>query len=166
MIQAATTLLQHGINPLPTDIDKRPLSRWNDLQHQLLSTDALPDMFGRASAIATINGQVSGGVMVLDFEGQSHGVDCLFDAWWDSLKSEAKALADRLIYHTTGGGGYHVRFRCPDGVRASQDLAKSQEKQMLVELKGEGGYTLCPPHLVISGWWGIGMRYLLSPFKS
>ena len=64
MIQAATTLLQHGINPLPTDIDKRPLSRWNDLQHQLLTTDALPDMFERASAIATINGQVSGGLMV------------------------------------------------------------------------------------------------------
>ncbi len=132
MIQAATTLLRHGINPLPTDINKRPLSRWHELQHQRLSADALPDMFGQASAIATINGQVSGGVMVLDFEGQSHGVDCLFDAWWDSLKSEAKALADRLVYHTTGGGGYHVRFRCPGGVRTSQNLAKSQENQVLV----------------------------------
>ena len=156
MIQAATTLLRHGINPLPTDINKRPLSRWHELQHQRLSADALPDMFGQASAIATINGQVSGGVMVLDFEGQSHGVDCLFDAWWDSLKSEAKALADRLVYHTTGGGGYHVRFRCPGGVRTSQNLAKSQENQVLVELRGEGGYTLCPPSpgydWVVGGW--------------
>ena len=143
MIEVAKTLLQHGINPLATSMDKRPLSHWNGLQHQLLTTDALPDMFGRASAIAAINGQINGGLMGLDFEGQSHGVDCLFDAWWDSLKSEAKALADRLVYHTTGGGGYHVRFRCPDGVRASQDLAKSQEKQMLVELKGEGGELGC-----------------------
>ena len=50
MIEVAQTLLQHGINPLATSIDKRPLSRWNDLQHQLLTTDALPDMFGRMRA--------------------------------------------------------------------------------------------------------------------
>ena len=127
MIEVAQTLLQHGINPLATSIDKRPLSRWNDLQHQLLTADALPDMFGRASAIATINGQVSGGLMVLDFEGQSHGVDCLFEPWLESLQSESKSLTDKLIYHTTGGGGYHVRFRCPSDVRSSQELAKSKD---------------------------------------
>jgi len=83
--------------------------------------------------------------MVLDFEGQSHGVDCLFEPWLESLQSESKSLTDKLIYHTTGGGGYHVRFRCPSDVRSSQELAKSKDGKVLIELRGKGGYTLCPP---------------------
>jgi len=156
MVQEARRLLQHGINPIAIGNNKQALYAWGQLQNELTSVDALPDMFERASAIATINGQVSGGLMVLDFEGQSHGVDCLFEPWLEGLQSESKSLTDKLIYHTTGGGGYHVRFRCPDGVRASQDLAKTVDNRILVELKGEGGYTLCPPSTgyqwVVGNW--------------
>ena len=70
------------------------------------------------------------------------------------MKSEAKALADRLIYHTTGGGGYHVRFRCPSDVRSSQELAKSKDGKVLIELRGKGGYTLCPPS--VGYQWVVG----------
>ena len=145
MIETAKFLLEMGINVVATNDKKQAMHSWASLQSQLAKAEDLAKMFRRATGLATINGRISGGLMVLDFEGPSHGVECMFEPWIRRLRTESGALAKKLVFHTTGGGGVHVRFRCPDDVRSNQDLAKTKDDKVLIELRGEGGYTLCPP---------------------
>ena len=154
MIQSAEFLIGKGINVVATNDTKGPAHTWSHLQTQLARLEDLPAMFKRATGLATLNGQISGGLMALDFEGASHGVECVFDQWLQKVKSESELLVEKLIYYTTVGGGYHVRFRCQDEVRPNQDLAKTKDGNLLIELRGEGGYALCPPS---SGYrWAVG----------
>ena len=113
-------------------------------------------MFQQAKGIATINGQISGGLLTFDFEGKSHGVACVFDRWLLQIRSQSEVLANKLICHTTAGGGHHARWRYSISSVASQKLAQASDGKLLIELKGERGYTICPPtpgySWVYQGW--------------
>ena len=156
LIEAANNLLSRGINILATDGQKRPIHEWKILQIQFTDKDNLPKMFNRAKGIVTINGQISGGLLTFDFEGKSHGVACVFDRWLLQIRSQSEVLANKLIYYTTGGDGYHARCRYSISSVASQKLAQTSDGKLLIELKGEGGYTICPPtpgySWVYQGW--------------
>ena len=145
MIQSAELLIDKGINVVATNETKGPAHTWSHLQTQLARLEDLPAMFKRATGLATLNGRISGGLMALDFEGSSHGVECVFHGWRQKMETESKPLTKKLIYYSTGGGGVHIRFCCPDAVKSNQYLAKTKDGKVLIELRGEGGYALCPP---------------------
>ena len=105
LIEAANNLLSRGINVLAIDGQKKPIHDWKILQTQFADKDNLPKMFQQAKGIATINGQISGGLLTFDFEGKSHGVGCVFDRWLLQIRSQSEVLANKLICHTTAGGG-------------------------------------------------------------
>ena len=145
MIELAKFLLNKGINVVATGGQKRATHSWSHRQNQLTRLEDLPAMFEQATGLATLNSRISGGLMALDFEGSSHGVECVFHGWRQKMETESKPLTEKLIYHSTGGGGVHICFCCPDAVKSNQYLAKTKDGKVLIELRGEGGYALCPP---------------------
>jgi hypothetical protein len=58
----------------------------------------------------------------------------------------------------TGGGGFHLYFRAPEGVEIRNSAGKLGAG---VDVRGNGGYVLLPPSLHISGRryaWEPGLR--------
>lgn len=97
-------------------------------------------------AIGIVGGAVSGGLEVIDFDDGS-----LFEPW----KREAGAIVDRLPVVSTGGGGWHVFYRCSEGGRNCKiAIDPSREKPTLIETRGQGGFVVAvgsPKHTHSSG---------------
>ena len=112
--------------------DEATLTRWaeSDLQ-----------------ALAVVTGQVSGGLLVLDFDVPE------FYSWWVERVGDD---AHGLPVQQTGGGGYQVLLRCPDP-GGNQKLAWAPGeadptgRTIAIETRGEGGYAVLAPSLHPSG---------------
>lgn len=79
-------------------------------------------------------GAISGGLEVLDFDDGS-----LFNPWYRKVSR----IADKLPIVETGGGGWHVLYRC-DEIGGNNKIAvdPNREKKTLIETRGEGGYIV------------------------
>jgi hypothetical protein len=145
------TLLAHaqqyhaaGLSVLPARRkEKRPaIPFWKEYQSQLPSANHIVAWFANApDAICVICGQVSGNLEVLDFDNQGE----LFDAWRASIPQE---ICDRLVIEKTPSGGYHVAYRCQEGISGNLKLAmglRDGKRMTLIETRGEGGLVLCAP---------------------
>ena len=144
LIQEVKTLLFYGINVVPMNQDKQPSYPWKKYQTEMFTIEKVDQLFHQKTSIATINGEISGGLYTLDFEGKSHQVDCVYDEWAKIVAQEQPELCSKLVRYQTAGGGVHIRFRCREKVFSSTKLA-SEEDQLLIELLGEGKLAICPP---------------------
>ncbi len=97
--------------------------------------DRLPD-----SNIGIPTGSVSG-LVVLDIDPRNGGDDSLWDL--EEQYSRLPATAEVI----TGGGGRHIYFAYPDGIRQ----IKSKTIASGVEIKADGSYVVAPHSLHISG---------------
>jgi hypothetical protein len=153
---AALRALALNIAPLPirTDGSKAPAVKWEAYQDRLPTEAECRRWWGgdNPPGVALICGAVSGCLEVIDFDDEAAA---LFPAWRDRVEADCPGLADRLSFVRTPGGGYHVRYRCPDvDVPGNTKLAMDAEKGTLIETRGEGGYVLapgCPPECHPSG---------------
>jgi len=158
MYSTAKRLVKMGISVLPVGKGKRPLSAklpkgtdgkptWKPYQSRLPTGSELTSWFDSGSkpfGIATIGGQVSGGLEVIDFDVKS-GL-FWYPEWSEVVKGVASDLFARLVISSTPSGGMHVRYRCSAMmIPGNQTLAKATPKTTLIETRGEGGYALCPP---------------------
>lgn len=160
MYEMAKKLVAAGISVLPVGKGKRPLSAklpkgadgkptWKPYQSKRPSVATLESWFDSARGvkpfgIATIGGQVSGGLEIIDFDVKS-GL-FWYPEWSQVVQGVDGDLFDRLIINSTPSGGMHVRYRVPTMmIPGNQILAKATPKTTLIETRGEGGYALCPP---------------------
>ena len=138
--ESAVSYIGAGISIIPIHCDgskKAALSSWNPYRTNFASVHDLTVWFGgEHRGIAIVCGILSGGLEVLDFD---HDADENFDAWRRSLPPE---IHGKLCVVETGGGGYHVIYRC-EQVCGNIKLAMSEDgKQTLIESRGEGGYIV------------------------
>ena len=139
MKDIATKYNSYGLKVLPVKQDKSPMlsGRWNE--------GIEPDQFADAYGIVVICGQISGGLECLDFDNHQN------DAKERLTEFMKQCTVSGLTIVKTGGGGYHVLYRCEE-TQGNQKLARVPMKEngkirpdAVIETKGDNGYIVADP---------------------
>jgi hypothetical protein len=130
-----------GFAVFATGPDKRPRCRWGDEGGEFATTpEGVGKLWkGRERSLCAIRLDLSG-VLVLDADRHGDGPDGV--AGLRELFKEHRVRASQLPIFATPGGGIHVYFQNPKGLRSVP-----QGKAFLppgVEIKGAGGMSIAP----------------------
>lgn len=176
----ARELLEMGFCPLGiTPETKQPWHAWKDLQVELPTPETVTGYFFNLMKwylqkhrhevwVGVLCGRVSGFLEVIDFDvpmkhelarmGKA-GVAEGYHAWLEKLAEHGfDELICKLAIAKTPSGGFHVYYRCPEGIDRNLKLtarpATDVERQLnpdpkfktvtLIETRGEGGLVVCP----------------------
>ena len=141
-LEAAKHYLALGWSVLPLRRRaKRPLIRWEHLQHKRPSAEEISEWFRRwpDANIGIVTGEISN-LIVLDIDPK-HGGDSMLG----QLEQKFGMLPD-TVEAVTGGEGRHLYFAHPFGLaRNRTGLAQG------IDLRGDGGYIVAPPSIHPSG---------------
>jgi hypothetical protein len=157
-------LLQARLSFIPIGTNKRPLASllpqgsWEPFMSRRPDESDPLNRWANAPAIAVIGGDVSGGLLVLDFDQIE-----FYDAWVQKVGGLAKGIP----VQKTGGGGRQVFLRCESPGR-NMKLARSLDGLIAIETRGEGGYALVPPSKHPSGneyAWLVGDLLQIPTFS-
>jgi len=143
--KAAVWYCEHGFGIIPIQPrGKRPLTAnglndwFNDPEDACKLWTQRPDL-----NIAIVCGSASGNLVVLDFdeddEKDVHGFDTL--AEWEDESGELPSTATAI----TGRGGMHYLYR------ASKPYHPSVNRDLGVDVRGEGSYIVAPPSVHPNG---------------
>lgn len=136
---------------IKNDGTKAPaITSWKQFQRRSPNEADRKQMFARNKVgIAVICGKVSGSLEVIDFESGAP-----MKEWEQLIKSHPAGtdLLGKLVLVKTPTGGWHVVYRCKDGIERNQKLARKlvsneggkERPEVLIETRGEGGYVLAP----------------------
>lgn len=159
----ALSYTQHGISVIPSD-PKTKLPYWHRLPRiphptqpgktkatwkpymkKIASINRLQQWFQDGYLnISVVCGQVSGGLVVFDFDYEAA---VTFPQWWQAIGALSEALVVARSFK-----GYHVYFRVvKDRHLPTQKVAFNEVGQVLIEIKGEGGVIQAPPSRHPSG---------------
>jgi len=107
------------------------------------------------NAVGLIGGKVSGNLEIIDIDVKYlPGVDADLFTAISELYPELWAI---LRIHKTPSGGYHILYRCAEGVEGNNKLAgrpaddaelalrPKNKTYNFIETRGEGGYVVAPP---------------------
>jgi hypothetical protein len=121
---------------------KRAVSSWKKYQTQIATGEERSGMFSNGAALAVVCGQVSGNLLVLDFDQPGKYSDFM-----RALLGNDPELAERLTVHQkTPSGCDHLIVRCSGAAPGNLKLAMSRDgKTVLIETRGAGGYFLTEP---------------------
>jgi len=132
-------LLAYSLCVLPADkVTKRPTVEWKAYQDRLPTETEWDEWAKTALGICIVTGRASDNLIVIDFDDKGSR----FEAWKQKLPKE---LFDRLVIVQTQSGGYHVYTRCDAEPIGNVKLARTAEKETLIETRGEGGLVIAPP---------------------
>jgi Bifunctional DNA primase/polymerase, N-terminal len=166
ILEAALLAHCSGLCVVPTreDGSKAPIATWREYQRRLSTEEEIRRWYGRCTGIGIVCGEVSGRLEMLEFEGRA-----ATEGFWQEFKNAAAEtglydLLERIKHgygERTPSGGFHLLYRCPDGVEGNLELAKrppTEEEaadderagkrptpRVLVETRGEGGYVVVAP---------------------
>jgi len=148
VLRTAVQLTEAGLSVIPIRPDgtKKPATNWKQFQSQIADSHALKRGFCSGSnGIAIVAGAVSGNLEVLDFDDST-----CFKPWWElavEILGGDESLM-KLPMVRTPSGGFHLYYRCKDGVERNQKLALRKgpdgKHRVLIETRGEGGYVIAP----------------------
>ena len=148
MQEDAYTLLELGYSVIPIEDIKRKSPpeglAWGRWQKQPMTPPECEAYFRNAAGVAIVCGQVSGNLLLLDFDNGGE----LFDPWKERVNAEDHELLQRVVVESSQSGGKHVWFRCDSDVDGNQKLAQRHEGSKticLIETRGEGGYCAVAP---------------------
>lgn len=137
-----------SVVPILRDGSKAAAISWKAYQGRLPTPVELTQWFGGPTplGIATLGGDISGGLEQLDFDGDASNV---LAKWRQLVDEEMPGLTVRLCIAVTPGGGYHVRYRCPDvdvpgNTNLAIDPTATGHGRTLIQTRGEGGYAIAP----------------------
>jgi len=145
----ARTAHKNGLCVVPPKEDgtKAPASFWKDYQSERPEPAQIDRWYesGR-EGIGVVCGAVSGNLTMLECENEDT---------WNLLVDNADGiglgeLLERIAsgwMEKTPGGGVHLYYRCED-CRGNKKLARRKVEggiQVLIETRGEGGYTIVSP---------------------
>lgn len=131
-----------------TNGTKRPLGEWRGYQTTRPDRATVEQWFAAGHpGMGAICGRVSGGLEMVELEGRA------VDAGLPDKIDEAMAAAglddlwSRVIAgycERTPSGGLHLLWRC-ETVGGNQRLAVDEHGEVLIETRGEGGYSILAP---------------------
>jgi Bifunctional DNA primase/polymerase, N-terminal len=141
LLNAALEYYAQGWSVFPVDSDKKSSQSWKAQQQNALEPKALTIRFqdARAVGVAVACGALSN-VTVIDLEGPylEH----------EAIKNLIALAPPDMPRARSGGGGVHLFFAHTGERNAS---IVSSDGEHLGDIRGEGGYLICPPSTHQSG---------------
>jgi len=134
MMNQAQHLTESGFSviPIKSDGSKGPAVGWKPYQQRIAKPEELKQWFRNGYGIGIVAGKVSGNLEVIDFDDPA-----AFERW-ERLVAELGGvdLLKMLVIVETPTGGFHVYYRCSDGVEGNQKLAQRIDRSLLFEASG------------------------------
>jgi putative DNA primase/helicase len=163
ILDAALLAHHSGLCVVPPREDgtKAPIAKWREYERRMSTEHEIRRWYGRCTGVGLVCGEVSGRLEMLEFEGRA-----VAEGLWQEFKNAAAQtglydLLERIKHgygERTPSGGFHLLYRCDDGVEGNLELAKrppTEEEaadderagkrpspRVLVETRGEGGYVI------------------------
>lgn len=154
LVAKARELYALGYMPLPIERDKRPCVRWKDYTTERAPESMVYDWFGRdIDGIGVVCGAASGQLEMLELEGRAVneiGLEQLAQAMADNGAGEVWQRLTAGWVERSPSGGIHWHLRV-DGQAlgntrlASRPSAPGAPGQVLIETRGQGGFTVVAP---------------------
>lgn len=153
LLREAISWHQLGATPVPVQPDgtKRPaVTSWKDWQDQQPAVGEVITAFqADHDGLGLICGRASGGLELLELEGRAVDtglVEQLQQTFADHGMDELWQRIDRGYSEQTPGGGIHWYYRVDCApVAGNTRLARDAEKRVLIETRGQGGFTVIAP---------------------
>jgi hypothetical protein len=130
--------LSYGLSVIPTKNKICRLSSWAPYQKDQASQDLAKGWDGD---VAIICGQVSGGLVCIDFDVKNGDK---FSDWFSIIATNHQEILKRLVIEQTPSLGFHVVFRTKEIIKNTK-LACNQDRKATIETRGEGGYFVAAP---------------------
>jgi hypothetical protein len=132
---------RHGIECLPTKIDKSPAlsSNWKEG----FDLSVFSDCYG----IGIIAGKKSNGIECFDFDNHAREAKINLTAFLSIPEVKEIYEKYKLPVEKTFSGGFHLLFRC-DKIEGNRKLASkllNGKPDCFIETRGEGGYFCAAP---------------------
>jgi putative DNA primase/helicase len=140
-----------AVLPLTPDGSKAPAVRWKDYQQTAPGIDAILGWFGseRYDGLGVLTGAVSGNLELLEFEGRAVDAGLLATLDQHADDNGMAGLIEKLLAgycERTPSGGIHLLYRVTGGdVGRNTKLARTADRHVLAETRGEGGFVVVAP---------------------
>lgn len=150
-----------SVIPVAADGTKRPACPWKRYQAERADADQIHAWFDRPGyGLGIICGAVSGQLEMLEFEGRAVTEGLLkkaSDIMADNGQADLWTLVCTGCVDTSPSGGIHLLYRVGGQVAGNQKIARRPSSdaeleaapgarvQVLIETRGEGGYTVAAP---------------------
>ena len=158
LLKAAIEYKKLGISIIATDSNKRSIQQWKKYQEHIATDEEISSMFAsdRCAGIATICGEVSGNMEVIDVDCKYDLTGNLFEEFMQAIIDTDAEIAKKLVISKTKGGGYHIFYRCQT-IEGNKKLAQRfttdkerldnphEKVKVLIETRGEAGYVIAAP---------------------
>jgi hypothetical protein len=162
LLDAALDLHKHGCSVVPaaTDGTKRPAIAWKNGQARRAEASQLDDWFGNRihrvtplyDGLGVITGAISGNLEMLEVEGRaSHLVSELAKLMADNGFADLWTRLCSGYLEQSPSGGLHWLYRVDGPARPNTKLARRPHPDnpalvdVLIETRGEGGFTVTAP---------------------
>ncbi len=148
--QTALELASHGLSVIPISIEgdgKKAARGWKQAQSEIADQATITKWFtGQVCNLAVVSGAVSGNLIMVEVEGRAKDeIKRLRQLAEDSGLGELWAKLARGWVEGAPSGGVHFFLRCSEAVPGNTVLARNENKDILAETRGEGGYTVVAP---------------------
>lgn len=143
----AKEYLKAQLSVIPTKEDKLPaLPTWKPYQSQRIKEEEVESLFNGANVrgLAIICGAISGSLEVIDVDTKHDTTGALWSDLRGLIEDNLPELYKRLVIAQTKNGGYHIYYRC-SSIAGNLKLATKQNREVLIETRGQGGYVIAPP---------------------
>ena len=138
--KAAKTYLDVGLSVIPLRPNsKMPAIAWKPYQERLPDVGELHEWFGDTEDhnIGIVTGQVSGGLLVLDFDDRS--------MYWQWSKAHPDLAKTKKV--VTPSGGRHLYYRLKNG-KGLTTQPFSLDGKHVGEIRFNGGMVVAPPSML------------------
>jgi hypothetical protein len=152
ILDAALAFTEAGCSVVPAMADgsKAPAGKWERWQAERPAAAQVTEWLGngRYDGFGVVCGAVSRGLEMLELEGRAvaSGVHV---AYRDALADHGLGELWRRIVtgyaETSPAGGMHVLYRVTGTARGNTKLARTAGRDVLIETRGEGGFTIVAP---------------------
>lgn len=127
---------------------------WKPYQENLAWDYDLERWHQNSAQLAVVCGQVSGGLLIIDFDKFNGETENMYERWVAACEAE-DLMVSLLPTQRTGSGGYQVAVRC-DNPGENTKLAwavdvATGKPEIAIETRAEGGYAVIAPSLHPSG---------------
>ena len=146
IINTAKENLTAGLSVIPTQEGKKSILSWKPYQTKRMTEEEVDRLFTPANVIGLgiICGAISGGLEVIDVDTKHDTTGTLWDELSKLIQDNLPELYSSLVIAQTPSGGYHIYYRC-SSIAGNLKLSNKNNKETLIETRGEGGYVIAPP---------------------
>jgi hypothetical protein len=141
LFEAARAAYGAGLCVLPAGPGKHPPIKWAQYQSERMGPDELERHLAGVEGIGYVCGAVSGNLLMIELERRAvdHG---LLERFMEHPLVERIAAG---YYEKSASGGVHLLVRCTGPVGGSDRLARDADNKVLIESRGESGFTVAAP---------------------